>query len=62
MSDADRLEYYDRREGRVKSDAVPAARLTHWIHNTRLGCRAGEVLFGGAAASRLYGRFQKSRL
>lgn len=62
MSETDRLEYYDRREGRVKSDAVPAARLTHWIHNTRLGRWVGEVLFAGAAASHLYGRFQKSRL
>lgn len=56
-----RLVYYDRRERRVKSDAVPAARLTHWIFNTTVGRAAGAVVFGTSAVSRLSGRLQKSR-
>ena len=55
------LEYYDRREGRIKKDAVPAARLTYWTHNTRPGRWVGELFFGSAVFSRLYGKIQKTR-
>ncbi|MHB8054725.1 MAG: phosphatidylserine decarboxylase [Candidatus Aminicenantales bacterium] len=56
-----RLEYFDRREGCVKTDAVPAARITRWIHNTRSGRWAGRWVFGTAAVSRFYGWIQKTR-
>jgi len=55
------LVYYDRREGKVKADAVPAARFTHWVHNTALGRMTGAMIFGTSAVSRLSGRIQKTR-
>lgn len=56
-----RLTYYDRRDGKVKSDSVPAPRLTHWTHNTAFGRTVGAAVFGTSAVSRLWGLIQKTR-
>ncbi len=61
MKDEERLSYYDRRSGRLRTDPVFARGFVDWCYNAASGWALTNLLFSRRVVSEAYGRLHKTR-